>query len=61
MDLSETFRGNGSVNTFLLLGSNFLIMQQLDYNNVISKGQSQLRMSSVREAIKREHGPEAEE
>jgi hypothetical protein len=24
--------GNGSVNTFLLLGSTFLIMQQLDYN-----------------------------
>jgi hypothetical protein len=27
------FLGNGSVNTFLLLGSRFLIMQQLDYNN----------------------------
>jgi hypothetical protein len=26
------FLGNGSVNTFLLLGSRFLIMQQLDYN-----------------------------
>jgi hypothetical protein len=27
------FLGNGSVNTFRLLGSRFLIMQQLDYNN----------------------------
>jgi hypothetical protein len=27
------FLGNGSVNTFPLLGSRFLIMQQLDYNN----------------------------
>jgi hypothetical protein len=27
------FLGNGSVNTFPLLGSIFLIMQQLDYNN----------------------------
>jgi hypothetical protein len=49
------FLGNGSVNTFSLLGSRFLIMQQLDYNNgngmfvsvpyrdVTSKGQSQFR------------------
>jgi hypothetical protein len=27
------FLGNGSVNTFPLLGSRFLIMQQLDYNS----------------------------
>jgi hypothetical protein len=27
------FLGNGSVNSFPLLGSRFLIMQQLDYNN----------------------------
>jgi hypothetical protein len=53
------FLGNGSENTFLLLGSKFLIMQQLDYNNgnvmflcdpcrdVISKGQSYLRVQAV--------------
>jgi ribose 1,5-bisphosphokinase PhnN len=28
-----SFLGNGSVNTFPLLGRRFLIMQQLDYNN----------------------------
>jgi hypothetical protein len=27
------FMGNGSVNTFPLLGSRFLIMQKLSYNN----------------------------
>jgi hypothetical protein len=27
------FLGNGSVNTFPLLGRKFLIMQQLEYNN----------------------------
>jgi hypothetical protein len=27
------FLGNGSVNTFPLLGSRFLIIQQLNYNN----------------------------
>jgi hypothetical protein len=27
------FLGSGLINTFLLLGSRFLIMQQLDYNN----------------------------
>jgi hypothetical protein len=37
------FLGNSSVNTFPLLGTGFLIMQQLDYNNgpcwdIISKG-----------------------
>jgi hypothetical protein len=31
-DIPRTFLGNGSVNTFPLLGSRFLIMQQLDYN-----------------------------
>jgi hypothetical protein len=53
------FLGNGSVNTFPLLGSRLLIMQQLDYNNgnlvflcglcwsVTSKGQSQLRVQAV--------------
>jgi hypothetical protein len=29
----QPFLGNGSVNTFPLLGSRFLIMQQLDYNS----------------------------
>jgi hypothetical protein len=59
------FLGNGSVNTFALLGSRLLIMQQLDCNNgngvflrgpcpdVINKGQSQLRVSSVPEAVKK--------
>jgi hypothetical protein len=28
--------GNGSVNTFLLLGSRFIIMQQLDFNNGVA-------------------------
>jgi hypothetical protein len=32
-DIPEPFLGNGLVNTFPLLGSRFLIMQQLDYNN----------------------------
>jgi hypothetical protein len=58
------FLGNGSVNTFPLLGSRFLIMQQLDYNNrrdVISKGQGQLVDSSVWESVKTGFGLEAEE
>jgi hypothetical protein len=61
--------GNSSVNMFPLLGSTFLIMQQLDYSNgngvflhgpsrdVISKGQSQLLVTSVQESVKR--GPES--
>jgi hypothetical protein len=32
-DIPGWFLGNGLVNTFLFLGSRFLIMQQLDYNN----------------------------
>jgi hypothetical protein len=32
-DIPGPFLGSGSVNTFPLLGSRFLIMQQLDYNN----------------------------
>jgi hypothetical protein len=32
-DIPGPFLGNASVNTFPLLGSRFLIMQQLDYNN----------------------------
>jgi hypothetical protein len=32
-DIPGLFLGNGSVNTFPLLGSRFLITQQLDYNN----------------------------
>jgi hypothetical protein len=32
-DIPGPFSGNGSVNTFPLLGSRLLIMQQLDYNN----------------------------
>jgi hypothetical protein len=59
------FLDNGSVNTFTLLGSKFLIMHKFDYNkgngiflrgpcrDVISKGQSQLLMSSKREALQR--------
>jgi hypothetical protein len=31
-DITVPFLGNGSVNTFPLLSSRFLIMQQLDYN-----------------------------
>jgi hypothetical protein len=62
------FLGNSSVNTFPLLGSRFLIMQQLDYNNgngvflrgpcraVISKGVCQWRVSSARKVVNR--GPE---
>jgi hypothetical protein len=57
---------------FPLLGSKALIMQQMDYNNgrvVFSmrsvprcyKGQSQLRVSSVRESVKRGLEPEGEE
>jgi hypothetical protein len=64
----RSFLGNGSVNTFPLLGSRFLIMQQLDYNSgnrvflrgpcrdVISNGENQSLGSSVREAVNR--GPE---
>jgi hypothetical protein len=60
-----TVTGQRLGNTLPLLGSRFLIMQQLDYNNgnwvflrgpcrdVINKGQSQLSGSSVREAVKR--------
>jgi hypothetical protein len=60
--------GNSSINMFLLLGSRFLIIQLLDYNNgngvflhglckvVISTGQSQWIVNSAREAVKR--GPE---
>jgi hypothetical protein len=59
------FLGNGYVNTFPLLGSRLLTMQNLDYNNgngaflrgpcrdVISNGQGQTQLSSVREAVKR--------
>jgi hypothetical protein len=32
-DIPDPFLGNDSINTFPLLGSRFLIMQQLDYNN----------------------------
>jgi hypothetical protein len=32
-DIPGPFLGNGSVNTFPLLGNRFLIMQQLDYNS----------------------------
>jgi hypothetical protein len=73
--LAETlgpFLGNGSVNTFPLLDNRFLITQQLDYKNVrvafstypcrnVSKGQAQLRVSSVQESVNRELKPEAEE
>jgi hypothetical protein len=33
VDIPGPFLGNGSVNTFPLLGSRLLIIQQLDYNN----------------------------
>jgi hypothetical protein len=32
-DIPGLFLGNGSVNTFPLLGSRFLIIQQFDYNS----------------------------
>jgi hypothetical protein len=32
-DIAGCFLGTGSVNTFSLLGSRFLIMRQLDHNN----------------------------
>jgi hypothetical protein len=68
----EPFLGNGSLNTFPLLGSSFLIMQQLDYKNgraVFStwsvprcyKQGIRLELSSVRESVKRGLDPEAEE
>jgi hypothetical protein len=52
---SRLLLGNGSVNTF---------PQQTDTNttiDVISKGQCQLIVSSVRESVKRGLEPEAEE
>jgi hypothetical protein len=64
----RSFLRNSWVNTFMLIGSRFLIMQQLNYNNgnrvflcglcqdIISKGQSQLRVSSVWRSVKK--GPE---
>jgi hypothetical protein len=65
------FLGNGSVNTFQLLGSSFLIMQQLDYNNgravfyVVRVEMSQASkkvnlVSSVRETVNKGLEPEAE-
>jgi hypothetical protein len=33
VDIPGPFLGNGSVNTFLLLGRNFLIIKKLGYNN----------------------------
>jgi hypothetical protein len=63
------FLGNSSINMFPLLGSRFLITQELDYNNgngvflcgpcwaVISKEQSQWITSSAWEAVKR--GPKS--
>jgi hypothetical protein len=35
-DIPGPFLGNGSVNTFPLLGSGFLIMQHLDYKTGIA-------------------------
>jgi hypothetical protein len=66
------FLGNGSVNTYPLLGSRFLIMQQLDYNNGKSvfsmwsvprcyKRGTRSVVSSVQESVKRGLEPEAEE
>jgi hypothetical protein len=34
VDIPGPFLGNGSVNEFSLLGSRFLVRQQLDYSNV---------------------------
>jgi hypothetical protein len=42
-DTPDPFLGNGSVNTFALLGSRFLIMQQLDCYN----GRDMFSTSSV--------------
>jgi hypothetical protein len=70
------FLANGSLNTFPLLGSRFLIMQQLDHNSgravfptwSVPRGYKRdevwslvhLRVSSVRESVKRGLEPEAE-
>jgi hypothetical protein len=73
VDIPWPFVGNGQVNTFLLLHSRFLVMQQLDYNNGkavfvcgpcqddISKGQNQLIGCSVWESVNTGLEPEAEE
>jgi hypothetical protein len=66
------FLGNGAVNTLPFLGSRFLIMQQLDYNNgrdvfsissvpICYKEGTRSFDSSVRESVKRGLEPEAEE
>jgi hypothetical protein len=71
-DIPGSFLDNGSVNTLPLLGSRFLIMQQLDgtikdlcflcgpCRDVISKEHRQLRDSSVRESVKNGLEPEEE-
>jgi hypothetical protein len=67
VDIPDPFLGSGSVNTFPLPGSRFLIMQQLDFNNgravsYVVRAEwlqtrdkvrpSQLRVSSVQESVK---------
>jgi hypothetical protein len=52
-DIPGPFLGNGSVNTFPLLDSRFLIMQQFDYNN----GTAVFSTWSVKRGLE----PEAEE
>jgi hypothetical protein len=71
-DVPGPFLNNSLVNTFPLLGSTLLIMQQLDYNSgrtVFSmwsvprcyKQGTKLELSFVRESVKKELEPEAEE
>jgi hypothetical protein len=72
ISIPEPFLGNGSANTFPLLGVRFLIIQQLDYNNgravfsvwSVSRSYKQgtkLAVSSVRESVKRGLGLKTKE
>jgi hypothetical protein len=70
--IPRPFLGNGLVNTFLLLGSRFLITQLLDYNNgrtvfstwcveMLQARDKVSLVSSVWESVKRGLESEAEE
>jgi hypothetical protein len=52
-DIPGPFLGTGSVNTFRLLGSGFLIILQLDYNN----GRAVFSTWSVPRSYKRDEVP----
>jgi hypothetical protein len=72
-DIPGSFLGNGSANTFPLLGNSFLIMQQLGYNNgravfftwSVPRGYKRDEVwrvvSSVRESVEKGLEPEAKE